>query len=270
MLTLRQTMSSWSSGLLVLVGSTLPCLAGAWLQPEGRTQIIFSNASAQAHQRFSRQTPAMTTERFSKQETGISAERGLSESVALLANVRMQHVALTSLLDERHSIDGSAAVGLKTKLWSRDGWIVSAQAMFQLGTERRFPRQTGHMAAPAEGEVRFNLGNSFSVLDRSAFVDVQAAYRWRGGGMADELRMDATIGLRPVDHVLILLQAFNAVALVKGSPSAGGRYRQHKIQTSLVYDFSQRWSLQIGAFAAVAGQNTVKERGGLAAIWWKF
>jgi protein XagA len=268
--TLRQGLIFCCAGLLALVSLATDGLAGAWVQPEGRTQIIFSSSISEARQRFSRGSPDLRTERFSKQETIVSAERGLGKNTALLVRLQLQHIGLVSFLDQKHAIHGAVAFGLKTNLWAQDGWILSAQATAHVGTERRFPRQTGPMSAPAEGEIRVNLGHGFLVLNRSAFVDVQTAYRWRGGGMGDEVKVDATIGVRPLPHVLVLLQAFNTIAITKNNQADSKRFRQHKVQASLVYDFGERWSVQFGIFSAVAGQNAVKERGGLAAVWWKF
>ena len=47
-------------------------------------------------------------------------------------------------------------------------------------------------------------------------------------------------------------------------------YAFHKAQGSVVYRLNERWSVQAGAFATVAGHNALKERGVVTALWYDF
>ncbi len=44
-------------------------------------------------------------------------------------------------------------------------------------------------------------------------------------------------------------------------------FREHKLELSLVRCLSDRWSVQLGAFAAPMGQNTVAEQGLMLSVW---
>jgi long-subunit fatty acid transport protein len=50
---------------------------------------------------------------------------------------------------------------------------------------------------------------------------------------------------------------------------AAGGLRRHKLQPSLVYAFSDMFSLQVGVFSVVAGRNVGRERGALISLWYK-
>ncbi len=105
---------------------------------------------------------------------------------------------------------------------------------------------------------------------RPVFAEAQVGYRWRGGRNPDEIILDATLGVRPLPRLMLLLQGFNAVALQPDRRFGGGRMRRHKLQPSLVWSSGEGWSLQVGAFATLAGRETPQERGLVAALWWRF
>ena len=116
-------------------------------------------------------------------------------------------------------------------------------------------------------DLRLLHGAKFELLERPAFTDLQIAYRDFGGKVRDELRIDATFGLRPWPSILLLAQSFNIIALPRGVQPQS---RSHKLQISAVYDVLEGWSVQAGAFASILGTNAGVERGVLTAIWRRF
>jgi protein XagA len=102
-----------------------------------------------------------------------------------------------------------------------------------------------------------------------AFVDFQTAYRWRGGSKTDEVRFDATFGIRPLPHLLLMLQSFNNAAVDQDKRFGSKRVTQHKVQASAVYDVNERWAVQGGVFSSVKGKESLRERGVLLAVWRK-
>ena len=75
---------------------------------------------------------------------------------------------------------------------------------------------------------------------------------------------------RTLPRLLLLLQSFNTVAVQGDRRFGGGRMRRHKLQPSLVWELSESWSVQFGAFATLAGRETLQESGLVAALWWRF
>ncbi len=255
---------------LVLLLDPSSVEAGAWTVEEGHTQLIFAATSGGATTRFDRRGVPRQAGRFSKQETGVAAERGLDDGLTLIAGMAGR---ITSLATPRHSATawaGALSAGVRWRLWTDGASILSAQAMVAGGTERSGAGRQRPLGAPAEAELRLLAGHGFALAGMTAFAELQAGYRWRGGRNADELTLDATLGLRPWRPILLLLQSFNAMAVERERRFGGGRLRRHLLQPSLVWEFREGWSLQVGAFASLAGRETLQERGLIAALWRRF
>jgi hypothetical protein len=47
-------------------------------------------------------------------------------------------------------------------------------------------------------------------------------------------------------------------------------HREHKAEVSVVYDLTQSLSVQLGGIATVAGENALRERGVVTALWVRF
>ncbi len=250
--------------------SPSPAGAAAWTLEEGRTQIIFAAAALQATTRFDRRGRLQRTGRFSKQESTLAAERGLGDGLTLLAGVVGRSSALMERRQAWSATAGSIAAGLRGRLWTDGATVLSAQAIVAAGGERSRPVRLRSLDPPAEADLRLLLGHGFTIGGMSAFAEAQAGYRWRGGSHADELVVDATFGVRPLPRLMLLLQSFSTFATQSDRRFGGGRMRQHKLQPSLVWEFSESWCLQVGAFATVAGRETPADQGLVAAVWWRF
>ena len=164
---------------------------------------------------------------------------------------------------------GMTEIGAQARLLQFDTSVFAIQATL------RFPGSSNSAnpllvgSTRPEEDVRLLYGHGFKLGGWDSFVDVQVGYRWRNGGPPDEFRWDATFGVRPVAQWLLMLQSFNTVSQASNSV-VFPRNSLHKLQASAVYDFDKAWSGQLGVFAAVAGQNALRERGVLAAVWRRF
>ncbi len=274
MLTLRQMSCASASLVLLLAGTGTPACAGAWLQEEARSQIIFANTFTSAARRFDTQGKPVPAGGFSKQESAIAVERGLSGDVTLLAGLSARSLTFPTETTAARLAAGTITGGAKVKVWSQDATILSIQGTVQLNGERSFAGPLRRMDAPAEADLRLNLGHGFQLSPWfsenawQSFAELQLAYRWRGGANPDEVRLDATLGTRPLPHLLLMLQSFNTQAIQTNRRFGEGRSNQHKLQASAVYDLSQNWSLQVGVFSSVRGRNTLREQGAQLA-WWR-
>jgi protein XagA len=268
MLTLRQIAGTPGLLALLMAGTGTSAHAGAWLQDEGRSQVIFANTFTGSSSRFDRKGGRLRAGRFSKQESTITGERGWSESLTLLAGASAQNQTFSIDNATARIFSGTISGGARIRLWNGDGTILSLQGTAQVRGERSFSGPLRRMDAPAEADMRLNLGHGFTLGSWTGFAELQTAYRWRGGANADELRLDAALGLRPLPQLLLLFQSFNTVATGANRRFAEGRSRQHKLQASAVYDLSQNWSLQLGVFGSVAGRNTIREQG-IQLAWWR-
>ena len=112
-------------------------------------------------------------------------------------------------------------------------------------------------------EARVLYGRSATWRGREVFVDLEAA-RLRRRGLADETRLDATLGLRPARSWLLLAQVYAGQA-----DRADIDARWAKSEVSVVRTFGD-WSLQAGWRDTVSGREVARDRGVVFALWRSF
>jgi protein XagA len=255
--------------------------AGAWLLAADKSQIIFNGSWTEANHRFDKNGKPRISGRFTKQEFSTTFERGWSDTLTIIGGINAKHQAIPDSDFyagglRAHTASFAILAGGRVKLWSNSQSVFSLQSTVQTSGERAIPHNQRKMDAPVESEVRLLAGHSFSIPAFStqaynipAFVDFQTAYRWRGGSNTDEVRFDATLGIRPLPHLLVMLQSFNSVAVDQDKRFGSKRATQHKIQASAVYDMNEQWAVQGGIFASLKGKEALRERGALLAVWRK-
>jgi protein XagA len=246
-----------------------PAHAGAWLQPEGQGQIIFSPSVMFAKQRFDRAGRGRPTDRFVKSDNIAQIEYGFRDNLTLLVRTEQRGEAYFLNGDPQRVMTSSIGGGARIALWRQDRFIVSLQATAQSGLERSIPALDRRSGPRNEADARLLVGYGAEVFGMDIFAEAQAGYRWRSGRHADEARLDVTLGVRPLPRFLILLQSFNSLAMQR-APGEDRRLRQHKLQASAVLDLTDTWSVQAGVFGSVAGRNVLKERGVVLGVWRKF
>lgn len=254
-------------GGLACAAAPAPVQAGAWLQEDSRTQIIFAATALDARGSFDRRGRPRRTVRFSKQETALQGERGIGDGLTLLAGVGARSASTGSSPHGAITFSGAVLAGVRARLWSDGASILSLQATGAAGMERSRPARLRAMEAPGEVEARLLYGKGGAIKGIPIFAEAQIGYRWRGGGNPDEIVLDATLGARLLPRLMLLLQSFNAIAVQPDRRFGGGAMRSHKLQPSLVWEISDGWSLQFGLFATVAGRSIPQERGLVAALW---
>jgi len=139
----------------------------------------------------------------------------------------------------------------------------SSLALYLGAGEAGVGRNAGY-AAPGRGsldlEARILYGRSGVWRGREVFVDLQAA-RLKRRGLADETRVDATLGLRPAKGWLLLAQTYAGQA-----DRVGVDARWVKAEVSAVRRFGD-WSVQGGWRDTVSGRDTARDQGVVLALW---
>jgi protein XagA len=247
-----------------------PACAGAWLQPEGRGQIIFSPSAMVAAQRFDRRGRVARTDRFVKQDTQTTVEYGAQRGLTLMLGLGTRTEAYPLPGAVQRVMTSSFSGGARLRLWEEGGAVVSAQVRASTGFERSLPGLERRFGARHEADIRLLAGYSFEIGGLPAFVEAQAGYRWRSGARGDEAVADLAVGLRPTPRLQVIAQLFAVAALQGDGYGAAIRPRHAKAQISAVFDLTETWSVQAGAFASVAGREALREQGALIAIWRRF
>lgn len=254
---------------LFVAGMLDPASAGAWLQPAGHSQLIMSGTFTASPTGFDRSGEKVDIPDYDKLEFSPYFEYGLTDDVTLVAQPQLRSVTIGNPVDAHHTGLGYTDLGARLRFWSDDRSVLSGQALVRIPrvSDESDPAQAG--STDTEADIRLLYGRAFELGPWPAFVDTQLGYRWREGRPADQLRLDLTLGVRPRPDILLLAQSFNTFS-TPVSYNFLDEDREHKVELSVVWDVTRHLSLQLGGIATIAGRNTLRERGMVAAVWWRF
>lgn len=247
----------------------VPVLAGAWTQEKGKGQVIAAGTFTRSTRQFDDGGDAVPIPRYDKFELNALVEYGLSDWLTVMVQPQLMWTGIAPPTDAETSGLGYTDLGARARLWSDKDSVFSAQAFARAPGQHDEDNPAAIGRTDAELDLRALYGRSFTIDGRSGFIDAQLGYRFRFDDPPNEVRADFTFGIRPDPKLLLLAQSFNTFS----DGSAEGVFsdgREHKVQLSAVLSLDEVWSVQLGGIATVAGENTLRERGVIAAIWRKF
>lgn len=244
--------------------------AGAWTLQEGTGQAALIGTLSQASQVFDWKGNVVGAPRYTKFELQGLLEYGATDRLTLMFLPGLQHVDIDMPGNPSRTGVGYTEGGARYKFLQGQDWVLSGQATVRVpGTfDAGNPAAIGYTGF--ESDIRALFGYSFSVAGLPAFINLEAAQRFRFGGPPDEFRFDASFGVRPAPNWLLLAQVFNVVSEGAGEAPFSTSYNYHKLQLSVVYDLTPRWAVQLGGFTTFAGRNALQENGVLLGTWYKF
>jgi hypothetical protein len=253
-----------------LMTSPTAAFAGAWTLDAGQGVAIVTGTLSQSDKAFDGSGNAQPIARYSKNELQALFEFGATNWLTLMLAPSLQHVGIAAPFEATRSGLGYTDIGARVRLGGGDSWVVSAQTTFRApGTfDKNNPAAIGY--TDPEVDVRALFGYGFNAGAWPAFVDVQVAQRFRLGGPPDEFRADLTLGVRPQDKWLVLLQSFNVISEGAGNAPFFPSYSYSKLQLSAVYSLTPQLSLQLGGYTTYWGQNALQENGLVVGAWYKF
>jgi hypothetical protein len=254
-------------GLCLLAPSRL--WAGAWTLDAGSGQVFAGGLISTSSEIFDASRQLQPIPRYNKLEGEAFLEYGVTDRFTLMVGPGLQHIDIAAPVSAERTGLGYTELGGRYRLLLADSWVASGQVLVRVpGTfDNSNPAAIGF--TDVQTDVRALLGRTFSVGKMPAFIDLELAQRFRGGGAPDELRADATFGIRPAPRWLLLAQSFNVISEGAGSwgfPS----YDYYKLQLSAVYELTPSMALQVGGFTAYMGRNALQENGLVLGGWFKF
>lgn len=261
-----------TSALAFLIPLLLPlgastAHAAAWTQPAGEGQAIVTGVYSHSDKGFDANGQEVDIDDYTKAEAFLLLEYGITDDLTVMATPSFSHVEVENGDDSTGL--GYTELGARYRLAQSDGGVLSLQASLRLPGKTRRDNNAQIGATDSEIDVRALAGTGFTLGGADGFVDLQAGYRFRTGGPPNEYRLDATVGIRPDEKVLLLGQSFNVVSDGSGS-GVFGKHRYSNLYVSGVYDIDRKWSVQVGALGTLSGRNALRERGLLAAVWRRF
>ena len=225
--------------------------------PPGRTQVIAKYERTKARQGYDPDAMLVRIDPRRDEALSVFVERGLTPRLTLQAKA-----GVTRGKDRWADYAGRGPVELGLR-WVAHRDERSALAVYLGAGEAGAGRNAGY-AAPGQGsldlEARALYGRSAHWRGRAVFVDLEAA-RLRRQGLADETRIDATLGIRPTRRWLVLAQTYAGQA-----DRRPVRSRWVKSELSVARDFRD-WSAQLGWRDTIMGRETARDRGLVLGVW---
>lgn len=241
----------------------------AFLMRQGEGAVTVSGYQTSGDEYYDQAGGLKSRGRFRKQEAQVFLEYGLTAALTLIAAAPYQRISVRAPKDGREGL-GRSEFGVRTKLGEIGGWIVSTQSSMLVAGARhgRGPALIGE--TDDQIDVRGLVARSFDLFGASAFVDVQAGYRFRTADPADEVRIDATLGWRLYPRLLLLAQSFNQIGVARWEGPIPLKQRIHKIQGALLFDLTEEVSVFGAAFGMPRGRDALDERGGTVGVTYRF
>lgn len=232
-------------------------VAGAWPMEPGRTQAIVKYERMTADQGYDADASLAMIDPRRDESLSVFFEHGLTPRFTLQGKL-----GATRGHDRWVAYSGRGPIEAGVR-WTARRDPRSSLALYLGAGEAGVGRNAGY-AAPGRGsldlEARVLYGRSGVWRGRDVFVDLEAA-RLKRQGLADETRVDATLGLRPAKSWLLLAQTYAGRA-----DRADIDARWVKTEISVVRAFGD-WSVQAGWRDTVSGREVARDRGVVLALW---
>ncbi len=206
---------------------------------------------------------------FKRGDASAYVEYGVTDWLMAVVRPDLTAVKLDGHPASTYAGLGPSEAGAQLRVLQFGPAVFAAAASFRLpgSTDTHNRALLGDTARSAD--LRGLFGYSFDLFGWPAFIDVQTAYRLRDQGAPDEIHTDATIGVRPMTDLLLLLQAFDTTDLGKGTVWFPHERFTH-IQAGVVYDFADAWSAELAGYTTVFGRRSLRENGLTTAVWYRF
>ena len=167
---------------------------------------------------------------------------------------------------------GDSEFFLRTRLWRKNGFVLSAEPMFKLPSPQSAHAQPRLGSSHPDAGFSLLAGYGFSAFGREHFVDFGTQYRRRFGSPNDQVKFSGTLGINSGGRWMLMPQVFSTyrTAVRAAAPftqSPADDYNLTRLQLSTVYTLSDSVSLQLGGFHDASGKNTGAGNGVIFALW---
>ena len=257
--------------LLALVLALDPdqALAGAFNLPEGDGLAIMDMTFSGGTRYFNGSGKMAPASSFMRGDASVYVEYGVTDWLMAVIRPSLSAVKLDGPTGGRYLGVGPSEAGAQVQLLVFGPAVLAAQASFRLPGSSDTANGALIGTTSHDADLRGLLGVSFDIGPYPAFIDAQGAYRVRDSGAPDEVHADLTLGIRPIEDLLLLVQAFNTTSIGPGTESFPHKRYTH-LEIGAVYDFAIAWSVQLGVFTTVLGRNSLREQGVTTGLWYRF
>lgn len=262
--------------LMGICGLSAAAFASAWTQAAGHGFYSLSNIYYRTDSYYNSRGDRVSQSYYRKYEINPYIEYGLRDDITIGANLFFQHITQDTPLGLYSSWGvADSEFFLRKKIWEKNGFVLSAEPMVKLPSPTRgslLPRIGSQHPDAAMG---ISAGYGFSALGLNHFANLDSRYRYRLGMPLDQFNLDGTIGVHVHEKWLLLPQFFFTKRMDSRkntlfTQTSGDDYDLAKLQFSVVYEFSEKTALQLGAFGNIAGKNVGNGDGMMLSLWKRF
>ena len=244
--------------------------AGAFTLEPGETKLFLQGLYSGGDRYFDRKGKLRSRGDYKKYDLQLFAEHGALDGLTVFGSTALQKIrAEDGKTYERKGL-GRSEIGARARLWTDGQWIVSAQTSAVFAGAKAGGGLVVTGETDDQLDVRGLVARSFEIFGRQAFVDVAGGYRFRSGDPANEVRIDASFGVRPVERLLVLTQSFNQIGTARWRGPFPLKQRIHKLQAAALFDLSESLQLIGAAFFSPDGRDALDETGATIGIGVKF
>jgi hypothetical protein len=247
-----------------------PAMAGAFTLDEGEGKVFATGAVNSGDHYYDRQGRLKVRGAYHKYDLQAYLEYGLRDGLTGFAATGLQRITARDGGRHRREGLGRSEVGLRARLLQRNGWIASAQGSVVIAGAKRSEGVASIGETDDQVDVRGLVARSFEAFGKPAFIDLGAGYRTRSGDPADEIRADATFGIRPAPRLLLLAQSFNTFGTKRWDGPYRLKQRIHKVQAAALYDLTEKLSLLVSVFFTPEARDAMDERGAGVGFGYRF
>jgi hypothetical protein len=288
-------------------------ISAAWTQGKGQKQLILNSFYYGSYQFYNEDSKVTSSpNKFTKLEFNPYFEYGFTDNITIGINPSFQKWtfeksrASEAVFDfrqcgistsfNRDNLDvyiAESEIFFRTKLYSNNNFVFSLQPLIKTPCMTVADGSIEFIDDTMDFEIKALFGYGFvwdphikfgfskvPFAGQNHFINIDAAYRKRNKQFADQIKVDATAGLRYKKDLLILGQVFstfsNGDEIIRGVISNNGlvtqkdEYYTVKVQGSIVQQMTRNTSVQFGAFHEIAGKNSGKGLGVSMSFWYNF
>jgi hypothetical protein len=249
-----------------LIASLSPAKAGPWTLPQGEGLIITGIDLSQADSAYNSAGQEVASPDYTKIRSFLHGEYGLTPSLTGLFDLSGKSEDLEGPFGREFTGLDHARFGLRWKVWERQTYLLSLESQIGIeGDDKTInPFQVDN--ARPHGDLLAHFGYQRTFFGKPAFSSLAIGWRQSFHGGNSKLLTQNTLGLRPIDNWLILLQSLNNFDFSDDVD----KQDDQKVSASLVYSFANGFSIQTGGFMTLSGHNTPAEQGLTLALWKRF
>ncbi|MGN6421752.1 MAG: hypothetical protein ACTHLA_00425 [Asticcacaulis sp.] len=240
--------------------------AAAWPQKPAHTEIIISLEPGAAHRAFDAAGAADAgLAKWSQTDAYVYIDRGVTSRLSLTGKVNFKAYDTG---DTHFSGLSSVEFGGRYALHDDQDYVLAAGASLEgLGKGRRDDFDTLFGRQGTDAEVRVYFGKNIRLFHQTAFLDLQAARKLRQYN-PDQWRVDATLGVKPSAHWMVLAQAFAG----RADRQAGYEVEWVNAKLSVARSLGERQQtfVQVGLRRTIAGRNIPQVTALTVSLWRRY